>query len=167
MRLRHPSFSGSWAPDYGPVRDLLRNRLAPFNVSPAVCEEVRLQQMIHDAVAGRLVPDGKSLLQRSTVRRPDMRLLHVLYDNYFLTLRGPVSHGAIVAQLLRRLTAIVQDVATNTLHPPGPDDAELRQAEDAACPDGVTASVAQVADCAVGPTQRPADAQRTTAGARQ
>lgn len=124
MQLRHPGFSGGWAPDYLPVRHLLRGRLASLGqlpLSDELCEAVRLNQLVHEHVAEKLVPDGVSLLRQSgqAGRRQDPRLLNLLYDNYFLTWRAPVSQSDIIAQLLRRLVAIMQDVAVNGLAPAG------------------------------------------------
>jgi L-tyrosine peroxygenase len=156
MRMRHSSFSGRWAPDYWPVRDLLRSRRLPFARSPGsadLLQAVELVQLVHDAVAAKLVPDGTSLLRQSTVRRQDMRVLHLIYDNYFMTLRAPVSRRDVVAQLLRRLVAIARDVAVNDLHPGAGAVAEEpwespRTADLVACECGLTGILAQVASCA-------------------
>ncbi len=115
MRLRHPAFSGSWAPDYVSVRDLFRARTPAFMRSEDVLRAVRLHQLVHTGIAAKLVPDGRSLLQQSDVRVQDMRLMHAIYDNYFMTLRATVSRHEVVAQLLRRLVAIAQDVTVNGL----------------------------------------------------
>jgi L-tyrosine peroxygenase len=128
MRLRHPSFSGAWAPDYWPVRDLLRGRRLPFTGSPGAAElreTVDLQRLVHDGIAEKLVPDGRSLLRQSGARGLDLKLMHVIYDNYFMTLRAPVSPHDVVAQLLRRLVAVAQDVAVNGLNPAAENRAEL------------------------------------------
>ena len=120
MRRHHPGFSGSWAPDYGPVRDLLRSRWLPFVRSPESGELQRaigLVRLVHDAVAAKLVPDGRSLLRQSGVRRQDTGLLHLIYDSYFWTLRAAVSRDRVVAQLIRRLVAVARDLAANGLHP--------------------------------------------------
>lgn len=155
MRLQHPSFSGSWAPDYWPVKDLLRSRRLPFVRTPEsadLLQEIRLVQLVHDGVAAKLVPDGRSLLRQSTVRRQDTRLLHLMYDNYFLTLRAPATRQDVVAQLLRRLLAIAHDVAVNDLHPAaedaGAEPEELCSPEVAACEDGLLETVAQTATSA-------------------
>lgn len=166
MRLRHPSFSGSWAPDYAPIRDLLRKRHFPFPASSdslELLEVIRLQRVVHDAVAAKLVPDGRSLLQQSPVRRQDMRLLNVIYDNYFLTLRAHVPRHEVVAQLLRRLVAIAQDLAANGLHPanalePSPLPAEFALAEVIACEEQLPEILVNAATCATAATERPARA---------
>jgi L-tyrosine peroxygenase len=156
MRLQHPSFSGSWAPDYWPVKDLLRSRRLPFVRTPEsadLLQAIREVQLVHDGVAAKLVPDGKSLLRQSTVRRQDVRLLHLMYDNYFLTLRAPVTRQDVVAQLLRRLLAIAHDVAVNDLHPAALAEVdghpeELCIPEVVACEDGLLETVVQAANCA-------------------
>ena len=117
MYLQHHSFSGSWAPDYRPVRNLLRGRWAPASDIPALARELQLHRLVHDKVATYLVPYGGSLLQITGQHRQDTQLLHQLYDNYFLTIRASQSREAIVDQLLRRLVAITQDILTNTVHP--------------------------------------------------
>jgi hypothetical protein len=166
MRLRHPSFSGSWAADYWPVRDLVRSRRLPFAQSPEstdLLHAIRLLQLVHDGVAAKLVPDGRSLLRQSTVRRQDTQVLHLIYDNYFLTLRAPVSRHDVVVQLLRRAMAIAHDIAVNDLHPPAVTDAaerpdELSHSEVVACERGIAGIVADVATCAAGlPEERSGD----------
>lgn len=184
MRLRHKSFSGSWAPDYWRVRNLLRARQSPFNLYPELLQEIRLHQLVHDHVAAKLVPDGKSLLRQATVRRQDMRLLHLFYDNYFLTSRAPISRRGVVAQLIRRLVAIAQDVAVNSLHPSAttesfptlgassccgvcsPPEIIQRTDEVVACEDGFTDILAQTAHYAVGLLSEGAPATAPPVAAR-
>ncbi|MDQ1740528.1 MAG: L-tyrosine peroxygenase [Pseudonocardiales bacterium] len=147
MQLRHPGFSGGWAPDYLPVRQLLRGRLAPLDQSPLsaeLMEAVKLNQLVHEHVAAKLVPDGISLLRQSghAARRQDGRLLSLLYDNYFMTWRGPVSQSDVIAQLFRRLVAIMQDVEVNGLAPAGersPTESADGMSADAEIADGVSA----------------------------
>lgn len=137
MRLRHPAFSGSWAPDFWPVRDLLRGRQTVFSGligADELFEAVELHKLVHEVVAARLVPDGESLLRQSAVRPWDVRVLRLLYDNYFLTLRAPVGEEAVVAQLMRRLVAISRDIDVNGLHPHGVDaDGQAWDAAVTAC----------------------------------
>jgi hypothetical protein len=154
MRLRHKSFSGSWAPDYWPVRNLLRARTSPLSGFPELDREIGLHQLVHDHVAASLVPDGKSLLRQSSVRRQDMRLLQLFYDNYFLTIRAAVPHAGVVAQLIRRLVAIAQDIAVNSLHP-GQVEAGEWADEVKACENGMTETLAQAAYHAAGLAPEP------------
>jgi hypothetical protein len=156
MRLRHPSFSGGWAPDYWPVRDLFRGREEPpgwHSDQTELRRAIRLHELVHNGVAAKLVPDGRSLLRQSSARAQDVRLLNVIYDNYFMTLRAPVSRHDVVAQLLRRLVAIAQDVAVNALHPEGLTDLddipeELVSTEVADCESSFIEILWQVASCA-------------------
>lgn len=121
MALQHPSFSGAWAPDYRPIRRLFRNRL-PWQGDPscrALGEAVARNGVTHDHIASHLVPDGRSLLQQSagapgvTVSREK----EDLYDNFFLTVRRPVSHAELVAQLDARVTEVAADLRHNGLYP--------------------------------------------------
>ncbi|MFC0437707.1 hypothetical protein [Kutzneria buriramensis] len=122
MYLQHRSFSGVWAPDFGPVRRLLRGRKFPWSDTPQgeeLARQVRAYHEVHMGVAARLVPDGRSLLQETAAQT---RLSHlgtraVVYDNYFLTLRIPVDNVAVIRQLVRRLKAIALDVTENGLYP--------------------------------------------------
>jgi len=120
MALQHPGFSGTWARDFWPVRGLLRAGGAEPPDTP-LGRECALNVLIHQGIAGKLVPDGQSLL-KSAVGQDDMTwkrpALAVLYDTYFLTLRGAVPQEAVIRQLMRRLHAIGRDLATNGLYPP-------------------------------------------------
>lgn len=119
MYRQHPGFSGGWAPDYRLVREVFRGRPPSWLVGPGMAElagAVAEYQAEHAEVAARLVPGGRSLLQDSaSARHPGLPqpLLGVLYDNYFMTLRAPVGRAHVVAQLLRRLLAVAQDLAVN------------------------------------------------------
>lgn len=128
MALQHPGFSGSWAPDYPPVRDVLRGRRLSVREG-AAAEELRAAvknvQLVHADVAARLVPNGTSLLQLAAAanvpgaNRPDRG---VLYDNYFVVLRGPVTLATVLTQLLRRLSAVALDLGAQGLYPePDPE----------------------------------------------
>ncbi|MFJ6728137.1 hypothetical protein ACIQPQ_24875 [Streptomyces sp. NPDC091281] len=134
MYLQHRSFSGTWAPDFVPVRSLLRGRKTEWEGTPEadrLKKAVRMYHTVHAGVAAKLVPGGRSLLQESatevTPTRPETQAL--IYDHYFLTLRAPVDAGELVGQLRSRLRAITQDVATNGLYP------GLGPREDAAFPE--------------------------------
>lgn len=119
MVLQHPSFSGTWAPDYRPVRKLFRGKLPWQHDCAALEEAVARNGVTHDHIAGHLVPDGRSLLQQSagapgvTVSREK----EDLYDNFFLTIRRPVSHVELVSQLDTRLDELATDLTHNGLYP--------------------------------------------------
>ncbi|MFD0856849.1 hypothetical protein ACFQ07_31745 [Actinomadura adrarensis] len=117
MYLQHPGFSGTWAPDFGPVRSLFRGRHRPGGAGLEAA--IELHRTIHDGVAAKLVPDGRSLLQRSlketTIHRSE--IAGVIYDDYFMTRRAAVDIGEVTEQLLRRLRAVALDVVTNGLYP--------------------------------------------------
>ncbi|MFX4292934.1 L-tyrosine 3-hydroxylase [Streptomyces bohaiensis] len=121
MALHHPAFSGSWARDYGSVRALLRGRppAAWADRADALVEECALNEVVHEGIALKLVPDAPSLLQAAAgPGRPLPRDIRaVLYDTYFLTLRAPCSPAEIAVQLLRRVRAVCDDLAANRLYP--------------------------------------------------
>lgn len=155
MRLRHRGFSGSWAPDYAPVRELFRRQ--PSLIWSAdtgeLSEAVTLHDLVHAGVAAKLVPGGRSLLTQAAVRTVDHRLVGMLYDSYFVTARGPVARAQVVAQLLRRLVAIGQDLAANGLHAEGDRNrrpAELVTAQVARCEANLVGIMSDVAHRACG-----------------
>jgi hypothetical protein len=118
MRLQHPSFSGSWAPDYVCVRKLFHDR-HPVTREPAAWRlntAIETIHRVHDRVAERLVPGGASLLRASPVKRQDWGDTAFLYDNYFLTRRDSTDRECLIAQLLRRLGAILDDLIVNGLY---------------------------------------------------
>ncbi|MFJ8430193.1 hypothetical protein ACIQ9P_02700 [Kitasatospora sp. NPDC094019] len=130
MRLRHRAFSGAWAPDYWPIRDLFRRRRLPGAAEAdtgELLDAIGLLHLVHDGVAARLVANGRSLLREAAVRSPGHRAAGLVYDSYFTTLRAPVARHEVVAQLLRRLVAIAQDVTANGLYAAG--DADERPTE--------------------------------------
>lgn len=139
LALQHRAFSGTWAPDFAQVRPLLRGRPLPWlRQADAVGLRAALdaQRMVHDSVAARLVPNGRSLLQQAIHEQPvrPSERTAVLYDNFFMTLRGPVTDGQVAVQLLRRLRAVALDLAGNGLYPLGSDEVEEN-------PDGWESSV--------------------------
>ncbi|MFI5778984.1 L-tyrosine 3-hydroxylase [Nocardia sp. NPDC051570] len=121
MALQHPSFSGTWAPDYRPIRRLFRGRF-PWQSDPSCAglgEAIARNGVTHDHIADHLVPDGRSLLQRSA-GAPGVsvsREKEDLYDNFFLTVRRPISHAELVAQLDSRIADIAADLAHHGLYP--------------------------------------------------
>lgn len=154
MRLRHPAFSGGWAPDYWPIRELFRGR-QPSAIWSAdtgeLLDAITLLHTVHDGVAAKLVADGKSLLRQASVRSPSHRMAGMIYDTYFMTLRAPVPRHDVVAQLLRRLLAIAQDIAANGLYANDDSDerpAELQRAEVVRCENSLVEIMVEVARCA-------------------
>jgi hypothetical protein len=121
MALQHPRFSGAWAPDYGPVRALLRGRApgAPGETLDPLRRECALNATIHEGIADKLVPDERSLFQSSVGRgaAQNRNLLGALFDTYFLTIRAPLPHSAVLAQLVRRIRAVRADLDSNGLYP--------------------------------------------------
>lgn len=158
MYRQHTMFSGTWAPDYAPVRSLFRGRnQPPVTESQArqLAGEVRLVGELHNGVAAKLVAGGRSLLQDAVVAPGTMqpRRWGALFDCYFLTLRAPVSHTEIVAQLLRRQKAVLLDLVTNGLHPADVTHdlpAELRRPAAVACAAELTDSLCRVVGLAAG-----------------
>jgi hypothetical protein len=156
MRLRHPAFSGSWAPDYWPIRELFRSRRPSvmWNADTGeLLEAIALLHTVHDGVAAKLVTDGKSLLRAASVRLPNNGMAGMIYDTYFMTLRDPVRRHDVVAQLLRRLVAIAQDIAVNGLYAKDDSDerpAELQTAEVVRCENSLVDIMVEVARCAGG-----------------
>lgn len=120
MAEQHPSFSGRWAPDYRPLLRIFMGRL-PWQCDPscaAVDEAIALNRKTHDHIADHLVPDGRSLLQKSARGPADVsREKEDLYDNFFLTIRRTVSHTEIAEQLDMRIAEIADDLAHNGLYP--------------------------------------------------
>ncbi|MFF3544722.1 hypothetical protein ACFYXD_23060 [Streptomyces platensis] len=121
MALQHPSFSGAWAPDYRPVRKIFRGGL-PWQRDPscaALGVAVARNAATHDYIAGHLVPDGPSLLQQS-IGTPGVavsREKEELYDNFFLTVRRPVSRVRFINQLRARVGGIATDLTHHGLYP--------------------------------------------------
>jgi hypothetical protein len=158
MARQHRGFSGSWAPDYPNVRELLRGRPpAPMSNGDAgeLLDCVKLHNLVHDGVAAKLVPGGRSLLNQAGVGRLNRGVVGMIYDSYFMTLRLPATRHQVVAQLLRRLVAIAQDIAANGLYA---DDRsalpnQFHSAEVVKCEKGLVEIVFEVARfaCGLGP----------------
>lgn len=121
MALQHPAFSGTWAPDYRPVRRLFRGKM-PWQEDgscAALDEAVARNEVTHSHIADHLVPDGHSLLQKSA-GAPGVsvsREKEDLYDNFFLTVRRPVRHAEFVGQLDSRIADLAADLKHNGLYP--------------------------------------------------
>ncbi|NSC25605.1 L-tyrosine 3-hydroxylase [Streptomyces albus subsp. chlorinus] len=121
MMLHHPAFSGTWAPDYRPVRRLFRGRL-PWQGDPS-CQALRAalarNTEAHEYIAGHLVADGRSLLRQS-VQAANLTVLRdkeELYDNFFLTVRRPISRVEFLRHLRERAAEVGADLAHNGLYP--------------------------------------------------
>ncbi|MEY9877082.1 hypothetical protein ABH931_006605 [Streptacidiphilus sp. MAP12-33] len=167
MFLQHRSFSGTWSPDYAPVRGVFRGRGPVLTNSPAAAELARavdLHRTIHEGIAARLVPEGESLLQQAIEQvavRPSPRTA-LLYDNFFLTMRADVGERELTAQLLRRLLPVALDLEQHGLHPGGLPDAErpqhLRDPAVTRCEEQVGQVLHQVGEAAVDATRLAARA---------
>lgn len=124
MARQHPNLSGSWARDYAPLRSLIRGKISfgPGPEAEALRQECALNERIHEGIAHKVVPSGKSLLQQPNVQRGPWRMPRQtaawLYDGIFMTSRMAISHPAVVRQLVRRLHGIALDLSANGLLPP-------------------------------------------------
>ena len=162
MYLQHRSFSGTWASDFVPVRGLFRGRgVARGDVPEAagLARAVDIHKTIHDGIAARLVPEGRSLLQQTTkktVLRPSERTA-ILYDTFFITLRAPVDGDGMTSQLLRRLHAVAWDIRTRGLYPLGHGGAdrpeELRSADVAHCENRIGHILHEVGEASATPAK--------------
>lgn len=169
MFLQHRGFSGTWAPDFVPVRKLLRGKRFPWSESEAgqrLHRQIRMYHDVHMGIAAKLVPGGRSLLQETAAEtkllHPEMR--SVLYDNYFMTLRSPVGDAEIARQLVRRLKAIALDVTDNGLYPGQDADSpdlprELRMPEVTECESRFTGIVTGLTTLVAGIEPLPAPAE--------
>lgn len=116
-----------WAPDYACVRRLFHDphlHLREPAASRVACA-VDTVHRVHDRVGERLVPDGPSLLRASQVKRQDWTDTAFLYDNYFLTRRAPIDREQVIAQLLRRLAVILDDLTAYGLYDNAAEGSEL------------------------------------------
>ncbi|MEU0397747.1 hypothetical protein ABZ208_34310 [Streptomyces sp. NPDC006208] len=121
LRRLHPAFSGTWAPDYAPIRLLLSGRQADFRENGTrLSDATRRLQKVHVEVARKLVPDGASLLTEAknswNLRHP--RQWGSVYDCAFLTVRASVPRTALISQMARRAKAILIDIDTHDLDRP-------------------------------------------------
>lgn len=119
MALQHPSFSGAWAPDYRPIRQVFREKL-PWQDDPSCAylrEALALNHLTHDYIADHLVPDGRSLLQQNSGAASFSREKEDLYDNFFLTVRRPASRSDLTSQLNSRIVELAADLKRNGLYP--------------------------------------------------
>lgn len=121
MATHHPSFSGSWASDYRPLRRLFRGRVRWFGKPScaALREAVELNRRTHDHIADLLVPDGRSLLQMyaGSAEASVSQEKEELFDSFFMVVRRPVSRAEVIAQLNSRVAEIATDLASNGFYP--------------------------------------------------
>jgi hypothetical protein len=109
-----PAFSGRWSRDYEQIPDLARAARAahPQTLVSGLLQAARTNQLVHIAVARRLVPGGMSLL-RAAGRNPGSPATdgdRDTFDALFLVQRAPVCRRTFTAQLLRRLTQVLCDL---------------------------------------------------------
>lgn len=117
MERTHRAFTGSWAPDYRPVRDLMHSPRRTAATLGAGAEElvIRIRECndVHREVANRLVPTGVSLFQGSGMTSVDAKThvdKDVIYDAFFLVARRPVSLASALEQFERRVHAVIADL---------------------------------------------------------
>ena len=116
MYRHNPAFSGTWAADYAPIRDVLRMNpesmveLGPNAMLHRVLSDNRA---VHEYIANRLVPDGVSLLQQAHhVPLGQSRVVrNGAYDLFFMTARSQISGQELLAALLRRANDLLLDVS--------------------------------------------------------
>jgi hypothetical protein len=134
MYRQHRWFSGTWAPDYLPVRELLRGQWMPPLAEPdrpMLAQEVELCRQAHAGASVKLVPDGVSFVAHA-VSASELRRPHspgALYDHFFLTSRAKVTGRDVAAQLVRRVHAVLLDLAANGLYVSGTTSAAERPSE--------------------------------------
>jgi L-tyrosine peroxygenase len=124
MVRQHPAFSGTWSRDYRAVARFLRGR-APFATLPHMptwhADQVANVE-IHEAVAAKLVPDGRSLLREAQgsldLARLPAATASLLYDDLFRTERAEAGFADLLIQLFRRVAACEADLTANGLFPP-------------------------------------------------
>ncbi|MFI6085463.1 hypothetical protein ACIBBB_31635 [Streptomyces sp. NPDC051217] len=130
----HPAFSGAWARDYAAVPAALRvvRGRHPASLLAPLTSAARDNQRVHMAVAGKLVPNGASLLQQAGRHPADIisAAEHDLYDAYFGVHRRLVCSLGYEAQLVRRLAQCASDITVHGLGP-NPDGCPERFTHDA------------------------------------
>lgn len=126
MMLQHRMFSGRWAADYVAIPPKLRALRARFRrgtPTPAAIADLnragKRNHRVHMATAAKLVPDGDSLLRSGDAVAHGMPTEENtrLYDSFFATHRALTPRSAVIAQLMRRLHAILLDLRINELYP--------------------------------------------------
>lgn len=121
MALHHPAFSGTWAPDYRPIRQLFRAKF-PWQgdrAFAALNAALHRNRATHEHIADHLVPDGQSLLQKSA-SVTDAKVSpenQDLYDNFFMTVRRSIAQAELVMQLEQRVAELAVDLRRHGLYP--------------------------------------------------
>lgn len=117
MERTHRAFTGSWAPDYRSVRELMlspRKAAAVLGTgADELVERIRECHDVHRQVANRLVPTRVSLLQESGMATGDAKAnidTDLIYDAFFLVARRPVSFVSALEQFQRRVHAVTADL---------------------------------------------------------
>ena len=135
MERTHRAFTGSWAPDYRSIRDLMMSPRRAAAALGAGADElaVRIREChdVHREVANRLVPTRVSLFQEAGMSAGAVETqvaTDMIYDAFFLVARRPGSFVSALEQFERRVHAVTAD---------------LTRSEDGAEPDcdGFTADV--------------------------
>lgn len=121
MVQHHPAFSGTWAADFRPITQLLRGR-SPILDQPGnneLAAAVHRNKVLHDHIAEHLVPGGRSLLRDAAGRGLPAAVddKFDLYDNFFLTVRRPVTRDAFAIQLLSRIDEVDRDLRLHGVYP--------------------------------------------------
>jgi L-tyrosine peroxygenase len=117
MERTHRGFSGSWAPDYRPIRDLMLSPRRSAAALGAGADEliVRIREChdVHREVANRLVPTKVSLLQGAGMPAGGagtQAATDLIYDAFFVVARRPVSYASALEQFERRVHAVTADL---------------------------------------------------------
>ncbi|GAA0624188.1 hypothetical protein GCM10010174_49170 [Kutzneria viridogrisea] len=127
MIAAHPAFSGKWSRDYEPLPALIR---ASRSVLPAqakgLAASAKANQLVHMAIADKLVPQGQSLLRAASGSGPVVtsEVERDLFDQFFLVQRRPVSKEVLIGQLGERLDRIAADLMASPLPEPPWRDTE-------------------------------------------
>jgi hypothetical protein len=105
-----------------------RRRCPSALVAPLI-HAVRTNRRVHMAVAAKLVPDGRSLLQQhgdavagrgsDAVAGRVSDAARASYDTFFHVRRGQVCRVAVAAQLLHRLAQLACDISLHGLDDSG------------------------------------------------
>lgn len=118
MTTFNPSFSGTWAADYGQLKKYMKS----FGIRDSRFKEVRQAYFesiqMHGKIGKRLIGDAASLLQLSKETdaqeaRPLDEDLEFTFDSFFLVRRAQVSSADMLNQLTSRLADIVTDCKVN------------------------------------------------------